>query len=385
MKRIYITLFAILLCLSSLDAQVRTGAERLQRYVPLLLRKNVALVANQTSLVNNTHLLDTLLSVGVNVKKIFTPEHGFRGSYDAGEKVLDGKDEKTGISIVSLYGKHKKPSKIDLEGIDIIVFDIQDVGVRFYTYISTLHYVMEACIEYNIKLFVLDRPNPNSFYIDGPVLEDRYKSFVGMHNVPIVYGMTIGEYALFIQGEYLSNSHGICDLEIIELQRWNHTTKYILPVKPSPNLPNEESILLYPSLCLFEGTVISAGRGTDIPFQVFGAPNMSNTNFDFFPKSIIGACKHPKFKDKKCNGFDLRKEAMNIRNSSQLNLKYLMFAYNNTVDKDKFFNKFFEKLSGTKLLRKQIEQGLSIKEIRDSWQDDLDGFKKIRAKYLLYE
>jgi len=385
MKKIYIVLFITLLFSGVLDAQVVTGAERLQRYVPLLLRKNVALLANQTSVVDKTHLLDTLISVGVEVKKIFTPEHGFRGNADAGEKVLDGKDVRTGIPIISLYGKHKKPTKCDMEGIDIVVFDIQDVGVRFYTYISTLHYVMEACVENNVKLFVLDRPNPNAFYIDGPVLENEHKSFVGMHNVPVVYGMTIGEYAKFINGEYISKSVGECDLEIIELKRWNHQTRYKLPIKPSPNLPNYESVLLYPSLCFFEGTVVSAGRGTKTPFQIFGAPNMTKTDFSFIPQSIDGACKYPKFQNMKCNGVNLKGKGSKIYRTKQLNLDYLIFAYENTPNKSVFFNPFFEKLAGTSILRKQIMEGLTAEEISASWREDIEKFKMIRKKYLLYK
>ena len=385
MKKIYIVLFITLLFSGVLDAQVVTGAERLQRYVPLLLRKNVALLANQTSVVDKTHLLDTLISVGVEVKKIFTPEHGFRGNADAGEKVLDGKDVRTGIPIISLYGKHKKPTKCDMEGIDIVVFDIQDVGVRFYTYISTLHYVMEACVENNVKLFVLDRPNPNAFYIDGPVLENEHKSFVGMHNVPVVYGMTIGEYAKFINGEYISKSVGECDLEIIELKRWNHQTRYKLPIKPSPNLPNYDSVLLYPSLCFFEGTVVSAGRGTKTPFQIFGAPNMTKTDFSFTPQSIEGACKYPKFQNMKCNGVNLMGKGSKIYRTKQLNLDYLIFAYENTPDKSVFFNTFFEKLAGTSVLRKQIIEGLTAEEISASWREDIEKFKMIRKKYLLYK
>jgi len=385
MKKIYIVLFITLLFSGVLDAQVVTGAERLQRYVPLLLRKNVALLANQTSVVDKTHLLDTLISVGVEVKKIFTPEHGFRGNADAGEKVLDGKDVRTGIPIISLYGKHKKPTKCDMEGIDIVVFDIQDVGVRFYTYISTLHYVMEACVENNVKLFVLDRPNPNAFYIDGPVLENEHKSFVGMHNVPVVYGMTIGEYAKFIYGEYISKSLGECNLEIIELKRWNHQTRYKLPIKPSPNLPNYDSVLLYPSLCFFEGTVVSAGRGTKTPFQIFGAPNMTKTDFSFTPQSIEGACKYPKFQNMKCNGVNLMGKGSKIYRTKQLNLDYLIFAYENTPDKSVFFNTFFEKLAGTSVLRKQIIEGLTAEEISASWREDIEKFKMIRKKYLLYK
>jgi uncharacterized protein YbbC (DUF1343 family) len=366
-------------------SQTRPAAERLEQYLFLLQNKSVGLIANQTSLIKNTHLLDTLLSRGVDIRKIFTPEHGFRGKADAGEKVFDGKDVKTGLPIISLYGKHKKPNAEDLQGIDVMVFDIQDVGVRFYTYISTLHYIMEACAENKVELIVLDRPNPNAFYIDGPVLENKYKSFVGMHNVPIVYGMSIGEYALMIKGEKWINKVDNCKLKVIVMERWTHQTRYVLPVKPSPNLPNEESILLYPSLCFFEGTIVSAGRGTDFPFQIFGMPEMSETGFSFKPRSIIGASKYPKFQDKDCVGVDLRGDGKLIRKDSQLNLSYLIYAYNNAYKKDSFFNNFFENLAGTSKLRQQIISGKSEKEIKASWQKGLKDFKHIRSKYLLYK
>lgn len=384
MKRFYISLFFIIVFISICLSQVRPGAERMEDYLSFLKGKSVALVANQCSMVADAHLLDTLLSRGIDVKKVFTPEHGFRGSADAGEKVIDDKDKKTGISIVSLYGKHKKPSVQDLQDVDLVLFDIQDVGLRFYTYISTLHYIMESCAENNVEIILLDRPNPNAFYIDGPVLEEEYKSFVGMHKVPIVYGMTIGEYALMIKGENWINKASSCQLKVIALENWTHNTRYILPIKPSPNLPNEQSILLYPSLCFFEGTIVSAGRGTDFPFQVFGMPSMRNTKFTFTPHSMIGA-KNPKFKDIECNGVDLRDKGYEQRNTKQINLEYLIFAYNNVPKKNEFFNSFFEKLAGTSNLRKQIEMGISKNDIRLTWLKGIDDFKIIRAKYLLYK
>lgn len=385
---IIFSLLILIISLQSCSSQVITGAERVEDYLPLLEDKNVGLVANQTSVIGNQHIVDRLLAEGVKLVKIFSPEHGFRGSADAGEKVADGKDKKTGLPIISLYGKHKKPTKEDMTegGIDIMVFDIQDVGVRFYTYISTLHYVMESCAENKIPLIVLDRPNPNAFYIDGPVLEKEHKSFVGMHPVPVVYGMTIGEYAKMINGEGWLKNKVKCDLKIIKCWNWNHNTEYELPIKPSPNLPHKDAIILYPSLCFFEGTVVSAGRGTDFPFRTFGMPGLKNTSFTFTPRSIPGASKYPKFKAKKCNGVDLREGyAEIIRTKKQMNLDWLIFSYKNCPDKTKFFNAFFTKLAGTKKLQQQIEKGLSEKQIRQSWQKDIAAFKKVREKYLLYK
>jgi len=376
---------ALVFNLSSCTAQVIPGAERLDQYIAQLKSKRVGVIANQTSVVGNQHLVDKLISKDINIVKIFSPEHGFRGSVDAGEKIEDGKDIKTGLPIISLYGKHKMPTLEDVKDIDIMIFDIQDVGARFYTYISTLHYVMESCVENNIKLFVLDRPNPNAFYIDGPVLEKKHKSFVGMHPVPVVYGMSIGEYAQMINGEGWLNNNVKCNLQVIKCKNWNHGKEYVLPVKPSPNLPHKDAIILYPSLCFFEGTVVSAGRGTDSPFRIFGMPEMKNTTFTFTPQSIPGASKYPKFKGKECRGVDLRKGSADIiRKSAQLNLDWLIFAYNNCPDKSTFFNAFFDKLAGTDKLRKQIEDGMTAKQIRQSWQSDIEAFKIIREKYLLY-
>jgi len=367
--------------------KIITGAEQTELYLKLLENKNIAVTANQTSVLfkndtNYTHLVDSLVSLNIHVKTVFSPEHGFRGKADAGEKVTDGIDAKTGLPIISLYGKNKKPSKEQLKGIDAVVFDIQDVGVRFYTYISTLHYVMEACAEQNIPVIVLDRPNPNGHYVDGPMLETDYKSFVGMHPVPIVYGMTIGEYAQMINGEKWMKNGIKCDLTVIALKNYTHASKYSLPIKPSPNLPNDTSINLYPSLCLFEGTNVSVGRGTEKQFQIFGSPFLKNKNFTycFTPQPNFGA-KHPKYENVECCGLDLSK----TKPLDKINISYLVEAYASTPDKSNFFNKFFVKLAGTKLLQEQLTNGVSAKEIHQSWQPKIELFKKVREKYLLYK
>ncbi|RXQ87781.1 DUF1343 domain-containing protein [Ancylomarina salipaludis] len=372
-------------CSQNKADKIRPAAECFSTYQSILKGKKVALVANQASLVGGDHLVDFLLSKNINLIKIFSPEHGFRGNVDAGEKVMDGIDPKTKRPIVSLYGKHKKPYPDDLKGVDMVVFDLQDVGVRFYTYLSTLHYVMEACAENQVPLLVLDRPNPNAHYIDGPVLESDCKSFVGLHSVPIVYGMTIGEYALMINGEKWLKNGIQCQLTVVPCENWTRNSRYELPVKPSPNLPNYQAIQLYPSLCFFEGTVMSAGRGTDYPFQIYGHPKMNKTKFEFKPRSIPGASKNPKFKGRVCQGEDLR--TINIdsfRLKKQLDLSFLLKAYSELKDSTQFFNTFFEKLAGTKGLRQQIIQGQSENQIRKSWQGNLDKFKMIRQKYLLY-
>jgi len=360
------------------------GAQQTSYYLPLLKDKKVAVVANQTSILwssngKKVHVVDTLLTQGVSIKKIFAPEHGFRGQQDAGEKVNHGVDQKTGLPIFSLYGSQKKPSKETLKGIDVLVFDIQDVGARFYTYLSTLHYIMEAAAEQQIPVIVFDRPNPNGHYIDGPVLQPNCKSFVGLHPVPIVYGMTIGEYAQMINGERWLKNGIQCDLTVIPLQNYTHTTTYELPVIPSPNLPNAQSIQLYPSLCLFEGTNVSVGRGTDKQFQIYGSPWLPVSDFSFTPVSRTGAV-HPKNQGKLCYGKDLRA----VKALPSLNLNYLMTAYQQTTQPSKFFNTFFDKLSGNIQLKKQIQQGMDVTSIRQSWQPDLDTFKNIRLEYLLY-
>lgn len=367
--------------------EILPGAQQTSQYLTLLRKKNVALVANQTSVIYKpngsfTHLVDSLLNLNIAVKKVFSPEHGFRGNADAGEKVENGTDVKTGLPIVSLYGKNKKPSEEQLKGIDVVVFDIQDVGARFYTYISSLHYIMEACAEIGIPVIVLDRPNPNGHYIDGPTLEVEHTSFVGMHPVPVVYGMTIGEYAQMINGENWLANKIKCDLTIITIHNYNHQKTYSLPIKPSPNLPNDASINLYPSLCFFEGTNVSVGRGTNKQFQVYGSPFLADEdiNYYFTPQPNFGA-KYPKHENIKCYGFDLS----DAENLNKINLFYLIEAYSSTLDKSEFFNSFFTKLAGTKKLQQQLKNQLSEQEIYDSWQPKIEKFKKVREKYLLYD
>jgi uncharacterized protein YbbC (DUF1343 family) len=376
-----INLFSVLIffCFSfSSFSQVIPAAELTSEYFPLLKGKNIAIVANQTSLVGKIHIVDTLISSKICVKKIFCPEHGFRGTADAGEIIKTSKDAKTGLPVISLYGKNKKPFPADLQGIDIVVFDIQDVGVRFYTYISTLHYVMEACAENNILLLILDRPNPNGNYIDGPILKYNYKSFVGMHPVPLVYGMTIAEYAQMINGEGWLEKKIKCDLHIVSCKNYSHKAKYQLPVKPSPNLPNMRSVYLYPSLGLFEGTNISVGRGTEYPFQLIGNPLFDSSLFFFLPKSSLGA-KNPMFENKKCFGFDLRNSTDTI-----FTLKYIIKMYQLSPNKEIFFNPFFLKLIGTDELIPLIKAGKTESEIKELWQNDLNKFKETRKKYLIY-
>jgi len=360
------------------ETNIILGADNIKSYLPLIKSKKIAVISNQTSMISNTHLVDSLLSLDIEIVKVFSPEHGLRGNADAGAKVEDGIDSKTGLPIISLYGKNKKPYKEQLEGIDILLFDIQDVGVRFYTYISTLHYVMEAAAENNIKVIVLDRPNPNGHYVDGPILETDFRSFVGMHPIPIVHGMTIGEYAKMINGEnWISEK---CDLTIIEMKNYTHDLNYNLPIKPSPNLPNSRSINLYPSLCLFEGTTISVGRGIDYPFQIFGAPYLEG-NYSFTPKSRAGS-KYPKHENTECYGTDLRIQEDYL---TGINLNWLIESYNNCPEKEKFFNNFFNKLAGTDKLRLQIIDGKTSEEIKESWQGGLEEFKGIRGKYLIYK
>jgi len=361
-----------------------TGAKQTNIYFPLLKNKKVAVVANQTSMVNDVHLIDTLIHSKINVIKNFCPEHGFRGTADAGETINNSTDKKTGLPVISLYGKHKKPTATDLNNVDIVIFDIQDVGVRFYTYISTLHYVMEACAENHIPLILLDRPNPNGYYIDGPVLDTAYCSFVGMHPVPLVYGMTIGEYALMINGEHFLKNAVRCDISVIPCKNYTHNKIYNLPVKPSPNLPNMRSILLYPSLGLFEGTIMSVGRGTDFPFQVFGHPDYKKGKFKFTPQSKQGA-ENPKYKGIQCKGVNLQTiELQYIISQKSINLQYLIDAYNGMKNKENFFNNFFYKLAGNKILQQQIKSGISEQQIHASWQQDINRFKKTRKNYLLY-
>ena len=363
-------------------ARYVSAAMQTNDYLPLIEGKRVGIVGNQTSIIGETHLVDTLLSLGVDVHKIYTPEHGFRGTADAGAKVNSGKDEKTGIPIVSLYGKNKKPTPEMLHGIDVILFDLQDVGVRFYTYISTMSYVMEAAAENNLPVIVLDRPNPNGFYVDGPVLKPENKSFVGMHQVPVVYGMTIGEYAKMVNGEGWLKNGVTCDLTVIPMRKYNRKAIYELPVKPSPNLPNWESVYLYPTLCFFEGTNVSVGRGTETPFQIYGHPDLRGS-YTFTPKSTGGATK-PLLEGQRCRGENLTEYAHDYaRNANQLHLEWIIEAYQQLKDKG-FFKDYFRLLSGDKQLQRDIEKGKSADEIRASWEDDLEAFKAVRGKYLLY-
>jgi uncharacterized protein YbbC (DUF1343 family) len=367
-------------------AEIKVAANRTESYLPLLKGKKVGIVANPTSVIFHeggyTHLVDSLVSLKVDVKKVFAPEHGFRGQADAGEHVKDGVDTQTGLPIISLYGKNRKPSQEQLDGLDVVVFDIQDVGVRFYTYIATLQLVMEACAAHNTPVIVLDRPNPNGHYVDGPTMEKEHTSFLGMTPIPLVYGMTIGEYAQLLNGEgWLENGQKV-DLTVVQLENYTHDSEYHLPIRPSPNLPNDVSITLYPSLGLFEGTNVNAGRGTEYQFQRYGASFMDSTKYDFsyVPEPNFGS-KSPKEEGKTCFGKDLSKSSR----MDEVSLQWVMDAYENTLDKSKFFlTSGFTKHAGTALLQQQIEAGLSEEEIKATWQKDLEAFKKIREKYLIY-
>lgn len=373
--------------------KIVVAANRTPKYLPLLEGKSVAIVANQTSVIfketegesnipNFTHLVDSLISLDLNIKKVFAPEHGFRGRADAGEKVSDGVDKKTGTPIFSLHGKNRKPTAEQLNDLDVVLFDIQDVGVRFYTYIATLQLVMEACADANIPVIVLDRPNPNGHYVDGPSMENQHSSFLGMTEIPLVYGMTIGEYAQMINGEGWLNSETKANLTVIPLENYTHSTEYHLPIRPSPNLPNDTAINLYPSLGLFEGTNVNAGRGTEFQFQRYGASFLDNNAYDFSytPEPNFGS-KYPKEEGRTCYGNDLSQQPK----MEEMSLRWLIDAYKNTTDKTRFFNTDgFTKHAGTEKLQKQIEVGLSEEEIKASWSTDLEQFKKIRERYLLY-
>jgi len=386
MKQFLLTVFALFFCLL-LSAQIITGAEQTNRYFPLLQHKKVAVCFNPTSVIGSIHLVDTLLSANINIVKIFAPEHGFRGEAEAGAVIQSAIDQKSGIPIISLYGKNKKPTPEQLRNVDIILFDMQDVGCRFFTYISTLHYVMEAAAVAKTVVLILDRPNPNGYFTDGPVLEEKYKSFVGMHPVPVVHGMTIGEYAQMINGEKWLEDNLVCELQIIECKNYTHSSRYSLPIKPSPNLGSDEAIYLYPSLCLFEGTDISLGRGTATPFQVFGHPDLTIGDYYFTPEPIKGVSENPPQKGKKCRGFNLTNEAKsNLQGNNSVNLSYLITAYKHFPKEMKFFTSpdFFDKLAGNSTLRWQIINGRTEEEIRASWQPALDNFKKTRSKYLIY-
>lgn len=360
---------------------VWTGADQMDLVISQLKDKSVALLVNHTSTIGETHLLDTLLASGIEVKTIFAPEHGFRGNQANGEKVPDGKDPKTGLPIISLYGKNFKPKASQLKGIDAVVYDIQDVGVRFYTYISSMHYMMEACAENQIEFVLLDRPNPNAHYIDGPVLEEAHASFVGVHPIPIVYGMTAGELAQMIIGEQWINAAEALSLTVVPLKNWQRDSIYQLPIQPSPNLPNDQAIALYPSLGLFEGTDISVGRGTLFPFQVVGYIYPEFGTFEFIPRSMPSASKYPKHENRVCYGYDLREESTP---KYQLDLSWLIRFYQLYPDQDDYFNPFFINLSGTRKLGAQIENGFTEEEIRASWQEGLAAFKLKREKYLIY-
>jgi uncharacterized protein YbbC (DUF1343 family) len=364
--------------------KIIVGAEQLDMLLPKLKNQRVALMVNHTATIGKTHLVDSLQKRSVDIKKIFAVEHGFRGNADAGEKIVDGLDTKTSLPVVSLYGsskKDKKPSAQQLADVDVVIFDIQDVGVRFFTYISSLHYLMEACAEQNKKLIVLDRPNPNGSYVDGPVLLDStLKSFVGMHPIPIVHGLTVGELAQMINGEGWLEGKKKCNLEIITLKNYTHQTFYSLPIKPSPNLPNDQAIALYPSTCLFEGTVLSVGRGTQHPFEYIGHPDLKNQPFQFTPISIDGMAKKPLHENKICFGLDLSKE----KTGKEISLKYLIQLYQQFPDKEKFFISYFDKLAGTKLLKEQIKKGMTEKQIKATWKKDLEKYRGMRKKYLIY-
>ena len=397
MRKIVWLFFILLMTQGTLSAQNRrpvltdyhkivTGDEQTTAYFPLLKGKRVAVVANQSAIIGKTHLVDTLLASGIRVVRIFSPEHGFRGNKSAGAHINNGKDAETGLPIVSLYGKHRKPTAEDLRGVDVVLFDLQDVGTRFYTYISTLSLVMEACAENRVPVIVLDRPNPNGFYVDGPVLKPAFKSFVGMHPIPVVYGMTIGEYARMVNGEHWLKNGVTCDLTVIPMKKYRRNMIVKLPVKPSPNLPDWQAVYLYPSLCFLEGTVVSVGRGTDKPFQIFGYPGMKG-NYVFTPRSIPGASLHPKFEGKTCRGQDLTGYAENYRhNPPRIELKWLLEAYHEltAMGVKPFFRGSFDRLAGTDSLRLQIEKGYSEQQIRQSWKKELQQFMHIRKKYLMY-
>jgi len=363
---------------------IMTGAEQMKLYLPLLKGKIVGVVANPTSMIGRTHLVDSLIKSGIKIKSVFGPEHGFRGNTEAGGSIANDLDSRTGLPVVSLYGKHNRPAPTELSGIDIMLFDIQDVGVRCYTYISTLTYVMEACAAAHIPVVVLDRPNPNGYYIDGPILEPALVSDVGLHPVPLVYGLTVGEYATMVNGEGWLGKGIKCDLTVVRLKHYTHAIRYKLPVKPSPNLPDMASVYLYPSLCLFEGTIVSVGRGTSKPFRIIGHPGLPDEGFNFKPAAIKGVSEHPPCEGKLCFGKDLSAEANDLKAGGHIELKWLICSYNQLKNKEQFFNNFFGKLAGTPALRQQIESGLTPAQISESWKKGLDEYRQMRKKYLLY-
>ena len=383
MKKLFILLFTSHFVFSYQNSEIKVGSEKMNEYLNKISNKSVGLLVNHSSSVSSTHLIDTLISKNINIKKIFSPEHGFTGNIERGKKVngdtliIDNKI----IPIISMYGKSRIPTKESMKGLDIVIFDIQDVGTRFYTYISAMHNMMNICAELGISLIVLDRPNPNSGYIDGPVLDIEYQSYIGMHEIPIVHALTVGELAMMIKGEkWIRNSEKL-KLSVIKIDNWDHNKEYKLPIRPSPNLPNQQSILLYPSLCLFEQTIVSIGRGTPYPFQVIGHPNYDNKSFSFTPKSVTEESK-PKLENEKCFGIDLKK----IKVKKELNIKYLIDFYNKLKSTNSdFFGKYFYRIAGNKILENQIKDGISEREIRLSWKADIDKYKKIRKKYLLYK
>ena len=363
------------------DQSLVLGAEQFEAYLPKLEGKNVGMVVNHTATVGNTHLVDTLKSLGINIKAVFAPEHGFRGEADAGAKIEDGIDLKTGVEIRSLYGANRKPTPEMISDLDIIVFDIQDVGARFYTFISTMHHTMEAAAENDLEYLVLDRPNPNGSYVDGPIRDEELKSFVGMHPIPIVHGLTVGELAGMINGEGWLEDSIQCKLSVIQMKGYTHEDEYILPIKPSPNLPDQASIIMYPSLCLFEGTVISEGRGTYQAFSQVGHPAYEGVyDHTFTPVSIPGMSTHPKLQDQLCYGITFQDKEL----KREFSLKYLIDFYNNFPDKDNFFNRGIDRLAGYRGLKEQIKQGMSEEEIRATWEPALNEFKQKRKNYLLY-
>jgi uncharacterized protein YbbC (DUF1343 family) len=387
---LYLLLLTTAAC-SEIRSSILPGAYAMNEYLPRIASKKLGLIINQGSLINDVNLVDTLLNLedstgkAAQVLKIFTPEHGFEGRAGAGESVNDTIYSNHAIPVVSLYGIKKKPEAIDLKGIEVMILDLQDVGVRFFTYLSTLHFIMEVCAENDIPLIVLDRPNPNGFYIDGPMLDLKYKSFVGLDPVPLVYGMTIGEYAQMINGEYWLTDSLQCDLIVIKCRNYSHAAFYNLPVPPSPNLQDMQSVYLYPSTCLFEGTVVTEGRGTDSPFRIVGHPGFSNHTFSFIPRSIPGLSLNPKFKGTVCYGLDLRQLSVDsLKSTGRIDLRYLKTFYDDLRMGEAFFTDYFNLLAGNSQLRSQIISGMSVDEIRKSWLIDLEAFKKIRAKYLLY-
>lgn len=371
------------------DSLTIPAAERIELYLPLLTGKRVGIVGNQTSLIGSTHLVDSLKSLGVDIRVVFSPEHGFRGDHHAGAKVKHGVDEKTGIPIFSLHGKTKKPTVESLDSIDVILFDVQDVGARFYTYISSLHYVMEAAAENGRQVIVLDRPNPNAHYIDGPILQPEHQSFIGMHPVPVVYGMTIGEYGKMINGEFWMKDSVQANLKVIPVKNWTYTKEYVLPVAPSPNLPNQTSIYLYPSICFFEGTSFTCGRGTEFPFQTYGHPHYQDSTYSYTPIVIPGKSKYPKHENQLCFGKDLRSDSSSVlfNEIRSLDFSYLLDAKKKLKAGEVFFSRpdFFNLLAGSKVIIEAVKEGKTVEQFSELWKNDILEFKKTREKYLLYK